>query len=69
MTNSKHHTIDLQGLSEFMNTESVKFAYSSKEKKEIRLYLNGAIKVFHEGVKVWEGIQPYNAVEVYNSIK
>jgi hypothetical protein len=69
MENSKPHTINLKEFSDYLSTYSVVYTRNIKLKKEIRVYLNGGIKIFHEGVIVWQGIQPYNAVEVYNSIK
>lgn len=69
MKNIEPHTIELKEFTDYLFTHSVMYAMSTKENKELRVYLNGAIKIFHEGVKVWEGVQPYKAVEVYNTIK
>lgn len=63
-----YHTIELQDLQEWIETEDVTFASSSRERKRLVATLNGGLKVIVGGKVVWEGCQPFSAIEVYNSI-
>jgi hypothetical protein len=63
-----YHTIELKDLQEWIETEDVTFASSSRERKRLVATLNGGLKVIVAGTVVWEGCQPFSAIEVYNSI-
>jgi hypothetical protein len=63
-----YHTIELKDLQEWIETEDVTFASSSRERKRLVATLNGGLKVIVGGTVVWEGCQPFSAIEVYNSI-
>ena len=64
----KSHTIELKDLQEWIATEDVTFASSTRERKRLVATLNGGLKVIVAGKTVWEGIQPFSAMEAYNSI-
>ena len=62
------HTIEVKDLAEWRNEQRVLFAFSSKEGKKLFANLNGGYEIDVKGVKVFECIQPFQAVEKYNSI-
>jgi len=62
------HTIELKDLQEWITTEDVTFASSTRERKKLVATLNGGLKVIVAGKIVWEGIQPFSAVEAYNDV-
>jgi hypothetical protein len=64
----KSHTIELKDLQEWIATEDVTFASSTRERKKLVATLNGGLKVIVAGKTVWEGIQPFSAVEAYNAV-
>ena len=64
----KTHTIELTELQGWLETEDVTFASSYRERKSLVATLNGGLKVIVAGKVIWEGIQPFNAVEAYNSV-
>ena len=63
----QHHTIDLNELIEFRETQEVIFASSTKENKQLTMTCRGTYVVRHNGISR-EFMQPYNATEYYNSI-
>lgn len=64
----KHHTIELQDLQEWKEGKEVLFVSSTREKKRLVATLNGGFKVIVDNVVIYECIQPYLAVDKYNSI-
>jgi hypothetical protein len=64
----KSHTIELEDLQKWIETEDVTFTSSTRERKRLVATLNGGLKVIVAGVTVWEGMQHFSAVEAYNSI-
>lgn len=64
----KSHKIELEDLQKWIEQEDVTFASSTRERKRLVATLNGRLKVIVAGKTVWEGIQPFSAVEAYNSI-
>lgn len=68
MPKSTHHQVTLEEFQDWYAKEDVLFASSSRERKRLVCSLNGTIKVLVAGKVVWQGIQPYAAVEAYNGI-
>jgi len=64
----KSHTIELADLQKWIETEYVTFASSTRERKRLVATFNGGLKVIVAGVVVWEGMQPFSAVEAYNAV-
>lgn len=64
----EHHEIDLGGFQEWLAEKEVDFASSTRERKRLTVALNGNIRVSVAGRTVYLGLQPYSAVEAYNSI-
>ena len=64
----KPHTIELQELQKWVSETEVLFTSSSREAKRLTTTLNGGLRVIVGKEIVWQGIQPYSAVEAYNSI-
>lgn len=62
------HTVDLNALISWQSEEKVLFASSTKENKKLYLTLRGSYEVWHKEERVLETMQPYRAVEKYNSI-
>ncbi len=63
------HQIKIKDLQSWIKDEQlILFASSSKENKRLYATLRGSYEVHHKGKKVWEGIQPFDAVEKYNDI-
>lgn len=60
--------IDLSELSEFREKTTVLFARCGIMRKELRLSLYGGYQVWKDGEKIFEHMQPYPAVEFFNSI-
>ena len=65
---NKHHEITINEFQDWRYKEEVVFAFSSREAKRLVCTLSGNIKVTVGGKTVWEGVQPYLAVEAYNAI-
>lgn len=65
----KTHTVDLRELQDFQTKEKVLFASSSREQKKLYCTLRGGYEVWQFGVLVLETMQPYSAIEKYNSLK
>jgi len=65
----KTHTIDLNELREWQSEEKVIFASSTKENKQLYCTLRGSYEVWHKKERVLETMQPFRAVEKYNSIE
>lgn len=64
----KPHTITLDELFKFQQTEKIIYASSTKENKILYLTLRGSYEVWHNKKLIKETIQPYTAVETYNNI-
>ncbi len=60
--------INLAELQEWLSDEEVTYASSSRERKRLTVSFNGTLKVMVDGKTVWQGIQPFSAVEAYNTI-
>jgi predicted Rdx family selenoprotein len=65
---SKHHVIRLEDLQEWLAAEELTFASSTRERKRLVCTTKGTLKVYVAGSLVWQGMQPYSAVEAYNAI-
>lgn len=64
----KHHEIEINGLIEWLSQAEIVYASSSREHKKLVATPNGTLKVTVAGQTVWEGMQPFSAVEAYNSV-
>lgn len=64
----KHHEIELEPLQEWINSNEIVYASSSRENKRLVFTMNGYFKLIVTGKVVWQGTQPYSAVERYNEI-
>lgn len=66
------HEIKLEDLQAWIEgSPKILFASASggeTGRKTLEATINGSFIVTHKGVEVWSGIQPFNAVEKYNSI-
>lgn len=67
-TQSKLHQVDLKDLIKWQSDEKVLFASSLGAKKRLYATLRGSYEVWHNGERIYETMQPFNAVEKYNSI-
>lgn len=65
---TKHHEVTLKEFQDWYANQDVLFASSSRERKRLVCSLNGVIKVIVAGKIVWQGIQPFSAIEAYNNI-
>lgn len=65
---TKHHEIDYKEFQIWKDSREVIYASSERESKSLICTLNGGIKVMVAGKITWQGIQPYSAIEAYNSI-
>ena len=65
---SKHHTVELSELQDWLTKEYAEFAFSTKENKRLICHLNGNLEVLVGGKSIWLGTQPYAAAEAYNSV-
>lgn len=64
----KHHEIKLEDLQKWLLEEETTFASSTRENKRLVCCLNGNLKVIVGGVTIWQGKQPYSAIEAYNGV-
>jgi hypothetical protein len=64
----RNYKIGVNELIIFQSNEKVLFASDSKEDKQLYCNLRGSYEVWHKKKKVYECIQPYQAVEKYNSL-
>lgn len=60
------HTIDLEGLQSWKETGRLLYASSSREPKRLYCTLNGTFQLEYRGEIIWQGTQPFSAVEAYN---
>jgi len=65
---SKIHKVTLEEFQDWYESEDVLFVSSSRENKRLVCSLNGDIKVLVAGEVVWQGTQPFSAVEAYNQV-
>ena len=64
----KPHIIELEGLQEWINENEALYASSTSPNKRLTMTMRGGFKLYHNREVVWEGIQPFRAIEKYNSI-
>lgn len=64
----KHHEIDLEGLQSWYEENEATFASSTRERKRLTCTLKGTFKLYVNNTVVWQGIQPFAAVEAYNDV-
>ena len=62
------HQIELTDLMNFHSTNKIVYARSTKENKILYCTLRNSYEVWHLGKLVIETMQPFVAVEKYNSI-
>ena len=66
------HQIKLEDLQSWINDEQlILFASSSNGsngQKSLYATMGGSYQVHHRGERVWEGMQPFDAVEKYNKL-
>lgn len=62
------HTIQLEFLIDYQSTEKVLYASSSTDDKKLYITLRGSYEVWHNNELVLETMQPFSAVEKYNSL-
>lgn len=64
----KHHEIELAALQDWMQTAELLYASSTAENKRLVINASGGFTLYHNKEIVWQGIQPFTAVEKYNAI-
>jgi hypothetical protein len=64
----KHHEISLEDLQQWIAETDVTYANSHRERKRLVCDLRGNLKVLVAGKIVWQGMQPFDAVDAYNAI-
>lgn len=64
----KPHEIDFRAFQSWLEDAEIEFASSTREYKSLRVSTKGNMIVRVAGMIVWQGIQPYAAVEAYNAI-
>ncbi len=64
----KPHTIEVKELVDFIGSESITFASSTRENKRLIIDLQGIIEVSVAGKIQYQGTNPSVATDVYNSI-
>jgi hypothetical protein len=60
--------IKLSEFLHYLNEEDVTFASSTRERKRLTVNFRGGITVTVAGKIIWQGMQPFAAVEAYNAI-
>lgn len=60
--------IEVSELIQWVECKSYDYALDSKRQKRLTCTLRGSYEVWHKGVLVLECIQPFQAVEKYNSL-
>jgi hypothetical protein len=60
--------INLEDLQKWYESEEVTYASSTRERKSLTCTLKGNFIVRVAGSIVWQGVQPFSAVEAYNSV-
>lgn len=67
---NKPHIISLPELQEWMETNEALYASAqgSGENKRLTVTMSGGFKLYHNRQVVWEGTQPFTAVEKYNNL-
>ncbi len=65
---TKHHEIDIEGFTNWMNVNETTYASSSIERKKLTVTPSGKIFVRVNDAVIYEGNDPSEAVEKYNDI-
>jgi hypothetical protein len=60
--------IEFEELQKWYESEEVTFASSTRERKRLTCTLKGTFIVRVAGNIVWQGVQPFAAVEAYNNV-
>lgn len=63
-----NNILEVNSLIDWVSNRSERYAYDSKNEKELRYLFSGSYQVFSKGELIWQGSQPYRAVEKYNSL-
>ncbi len=58
----------LEDFVKWYNEKEVQYAVNTKTGAKMIVHLNGNIQVFKNEKLVWQGIQPFSAIEAYNEI-
>lgn len=66
MAYKEPHKIELDGLQAWKAEAKLLYASSSAEPKRLYCTLNGTFELEYKGQIIWQGIQPFAAVEAYN---
>lgn len=64
----KTHTITLEEVQEFLNSQDITIARSNRERKRLSVDLHGNLEVTVAGKEVYRGLQPSDAVRAYNKV-
>lgn len=64
----KNQELEIAPLQEWMAENEVTYASSTHPKKKLNMTMNGGFKLYHNNEVVWQGIQPFRAIEKYNAI-
>jgi len=64
----KHHEIEFSEFQKWFETVEITYANSTRERKSLSCTLKGnfIVRVYKD--IVWQGVQPYSALEAYNNI-
>lgn len=68
MSKFKSQQLEVNELIEWVSKSSTMYAKCSISDKELKVAMNGSFQVYHKGEIVLECIQPFRAVEKYNSL-
>jgi hypothetical protein len=60
-------TVDLTQFQEWKAKHRLLYSFCKKRNVRLWVYLNGNMAVEKEGKIIWQGIQPWNAVEEFNN--
>ena len=62
---------NLSQLQDFLNNNKSTFCHkvTKKGRKDLMVNMRGGFEVYKNNTLIWEGMQPYSALEKYNEIK
>ncbi len=63
-----NNEITIEELRDWASMHTVLYAVDTKSDKKLYCTLRGSYEVWHKGEKILETMQPFTAVEKYNSI-
>lgn len=68
MGKMQRQILELDEFNQWLATGSTMYAKCSVSDKELRVTFKGGYQIFHKGEKIFECMQPFQAIDKYNNL-